>query len=170
MSDRESESEGVWILYESVNSGDVLRQGDLIKFARQDKPPSYGIVVTADCDLDNRKHSRLVTLVPLLSAEQIVCQCLAFDAFESQKDALQQYCRTQLGIEDQPNTAAFLGKVKSLVRDGSISDPVVDAAARAVAHEELSVSVPVLRAVLAGAGISWPKSLDRFAMLRRVEN
>jgi hypothetical protein len=82
MSDRESESEGVWILYESVNSGDVLRQGDLIKFARQDKPPSYGIVVTADCDLDNRKHSRLVTLVPLLSAEQIVCQCLAFDAFE----------------------------------------------------------------------------------------
>lgn len=154
--------EGIWDLYEAVDSGDVLRQGDLIKFSGGKLPPSYGIVVTADCDLDNKKHSRLVTLVPLLSVQEIVCKCLAFDVFEAQKEALQQYCRTQLGIEEPPGTAVFLGKLKAFVREGGLQNATVEAAARAVTHADLVVSIPVLRSILCAAGISWPKTVERF--------
>lgn len=160
---REDVDEDIWDLYEAVGSEDVLRQGDLIKFSNEELPPFYGIVVTADCDLDNKKHSRLVTLVPLLSVQEIICRCLALDTFEVQKDALQQYCRRQLGIEDPPNTAVFLGKLKALIREGGIEDATVEAAARAVTHSDLIVSIPVLRTMLCAAGISWPKTVERFA-------
>ncbi|WP_424681282.1 hypothetical protein [Frateuria sp. YIM B11624] len=159
----EVEPTSIWALYESVAPGDWLQQGDLIRFKEEDRPAYYGVVVTADCDLGNRKHSRLVTLVPLLSIEEIICKCLAYDAFENYKDALHQYCKRQLSIDDVPLTPAFLGKVKALVREGNISDEVVETAAKAITHEDWVICVPKLRAMFTAAGISWPKALDRFA-------
>lgn len=162
MEDAFREKDAVWRVYEVVGPGDVLQQGDLIKFSESEKSSFYGIVVTADCDLDNRKHSRLVTLVPLLTVEGIICSCLAYDAFEHHRDILQQFCRKSMGIEEVPADPKFTGKVKALLREGGIEDKSTEIAAKAIAHEELRLSVADVKLALEAAGVSWSKTLERF--------
>jgi hypothetical protein len=162
MDDSIEESDAVWREYIHVGAADSLQQGDLIKFSPNSMPSYYGIVVTADCDLDKRKHSRLVTLVPLLSVDDIVCSCLAFDAIENHAEAIQQFCRRSLNIEDPPSSASFMGKLKSLLRGGLVENETVQIAVKALAHEELKFSVSDLKLVLEASGVSWVKALDRF--------
>ncbi|WP_157572171.1 hypothetical protein [Hydrogenophaga taeniospiralis] len=73
-----------WLLEQSVSAKPHLRQGDLVLF-RESKDPMRmaGIVVTADCDLKNRKHAQLVTLVPLLTVQAILERYLFLEACES---------------------------------------------------------------------------------------
>lgn len=62
-----------WELDKEIKENAVLKQGDLIKIHDGDDPlRKAAIVVTADCDLINKKHARLITLVPAVSVKDIL--------------------------------------------------------------------------------------------------
>lgn len=102
-----------WEIYTSVQPNEHLRQGDLLVFQSVETPRKYGLVVTADCDLKNKKHGRMVTLVPFLSLQTIVEQYLLLE----QCDRL----APQIGAK----------VCASFKLDGNLSDPMVEAELRA---------------------------------------
>ncbi|NOT88856.1 MAG: hypothetical protein HOP03_11815 [Lysobacter sp.] len=151
----------VWNMYTGVAPSDILQQGDLIKFSKEGVIDRYGIVVTADCDLDKRKHSRLVTLVPLLSVEDVICQCLSFDAFEHYSSKLKDFCRISLGIDVSPTDGQFLPKVRLRLMANDIADENAKLAAKIIVHAPFEMTVSRLRSILDAAGVDWPKVIDR---------
>jgi hypothetical protein len=82
-----------WTLYEQVLPGDRLRQGDLAAFLSDDPLRQYGLVVTADCDLANRKHGRLITLVSVISLKTALEHYLLLEQLDRQRDKLIAYTR-----------------------------------------------------------------------------
>jgi len=152
----------VWTVYERVERDATLQQGDLIKFTSEDRAYDFGVVVTADCDLDKRKHSRLVTLVPLMSVDAVICKCLALDYFELQGDALKSICRKQYSIEESITDSSFLGKLKSKLVEEPAVLPEVSAAARAVLHMEQKVDMTTVKGIVQLLRHDWSKQIEKF--------
>lgn len=91
MSSMEVES-GVWLFEDNSNLfNQKLEQGDLLRIGNS-APYKYGIVVTADCDLENKKHSGIVTFVPLISVADAICSSLIHDLMSRREDE----CRSRL--------------------------------------------------------------------------
>ncbi|QFR32248.1 hypothetical protein [Ancylobacter sp. TS-1] len=81
-----------WLLDDTVGPDAKLRQGDLIVFERSESPlRKVGIIVTADCDLELRKHARLVTLVPVVDARTVLERYLLFEDCERKRDIIETY-------------------------------------------------------------------------------
>jgi len=152
----------VWRLYEDVAPGDTLQQGDLIRFAAGQTPVHYGIVVTGDCDLDNRKHSRLVTLVPLLTVEQIICNCLAYDVLEKKSQELRQFCKEKLLIHEETNDSQFIALVKARVIAKDISEPDVEVVAKATCYGRSDLTLSEVKIIVETAGRQWKKTMEVF--------
>ncbi|WP_140803629.1 hypothetical protein [Rhodanobacter glycinis] len=153
--------DAIWNLYSGVGPGDTLQQGDLIKFSKESCPDRYGIVVTADCDLDKKKHSRLVTLVPLLSVEEVICQCLSYDTFENYGSKLQEFCRQSLTIDVAAADSQFLARIKSRLLINDIVDRNVELTARVLVHEHVDITISDMRLILESSGVLWAKVIDR---------
>lgn len=152
----------VWIAYERIDKDSILQQGDLIKFNGEGRSHDFGLVVTADCDLDKRKHSRLVTLVPLMSVDAVICKCLALDYFELQNDSLKNACRREYKIEESIVAPAFLGKLKSKLSEAPALSPIINAVARVVLHMEHEVDIATLRGIVQLLGQDWVKQVEKF--------
>lgn len=108
-----AQEEQGWEIYASVQPNEYLRQGDLLVFPSSDDLRKYGLVVTADCDLKNRKHGRLVTLVPVLTPRSIVEQYLLLEQCDKQREQINRKAFAAFGI------------------DGDLGDPLVEAELRA---------------------------------------
>lgn len=81
-----------WLLDDAVGPDAKLRQGDLIVFEASKNPlRKVGIIVTADCDLEQRKHARLVTLVPVVDARTVLEQYLLLEDCERKRDQIESY-------------------------------------------------------------------------------
>src|SRR5271154_6582920 len=55
--------------YEALDELSELAQGDLIRWESKDYAPpwrTYGIIVTADCDLEYKKHRGFLSYIPAL--------------------------------------------------------------------------------------------------------
>lgn len=155
------ESNESWQIYGRATPQDNLNQGDLIKFDEGNGKSLWGIVVTADCDLENRKHSRLVTLVPLLSVQQLICRCLAFDFVEYKIEAMSQKCRASFGIEVEPSDPAFRSQLKAGLLEGADKNETDIMLARLVCGEDVQVSVKGFKAAVEHAGLGWPACVKR---------
>lgn len=85
-----------WSLETAVGPDPHLSQGDLVIFCDSSDPlKEAGIVVTADCDLKNRKHAHLVTLVPIVSILATMERYLFLEACEMQRPQILDFaCRT----------------------------------------------------------------------------
>lgn len=89
-----------WILDEFVAPDAHLKQGDLIKFDKEESPlKKAGIVVTADCDLENKKHAKLVTLVPVIPVQIIMEHYLLLEDCEKKKAQIENYAYKSFGID-----------------------------------------------------------------------
>lgn len=152
----------VWKVYQRVEKDATLQQGDLVKFNSEDRVYDFGVVVTADCDLDKRKHSRLVTLVPLMTVDAVICKCLALDYFELQVEALKGICKRQYKIDELTTDASFLGKLKSKLVEPTVASPEIDAAARAVLHMEQKMDMATVRGIVQLLGHDWSKQVEKF--------
>lgn len=150
-----------WDVYGRTSAKDKLNQGDLIRFDDGEGRIKWGIVVTADCDLENRKHSRLVTLVPLLSTEQLIGRCLAFDFVEYKIEAMSQKCRANFGIHVQPDDPAFQSELKAILLEGKVVGEIDLLLARLVCGEDVEVSVVEFRQVVEYAGLGWLTCVKR---------
>lgn len=152
----------VWRLYEEVAPSDTLQQGDLISFPTNQKPFEYGVVVTADCDLDKRKHSRMVTLVPLLTVEQVICHCLAYDTLEKNTDVLRQFCKKQLAINESISDPQFIAKIKAHILAKDIVEPNIEIVAKLICYEHSDLVVGDVKAIAGVLGTSWGKLVEKF--------
>jgi hypothetical protein len=160
---KNAESDITWDLYTEVGPNDGMNQGDLIRFNPELNAPKYGIVVTADCDLENRKHSRLVTLVPFLSVEDIIKRSLAFDFFEKADKAtdLKIRCRNLLGIDTNINDPRFIATVKAILREGKLSHEH-EVLARIVTHESTELELTDIKYLINLLGIKWANVVGKF--------
>lgn len=115
-----------WILDKSVTPGAHLTQGDLITFNDNDPLRKVGIVVTADCDLQNRKHARLVTLVPLVPVKVIVERYLLIEDCEFKRSKIEdfafKYFKIDTNQEENTKKSILADRVAKLVLEEN--DPV----------------------------------------------
>lgn len=89
-----------WELDAAVAPGATLKQGDLVRFRNpEDALHRVGIVVTADCDLKNKKHARLVTLAPIVTVEVVLEHCLLVEDCERKFEAIEAYALKQFGLD-----------------------------------------------------------------------
>ena len=98
-----------WLLDDAVGPEAKLRQGDLIVFEGAENPlQRVGIIVTADCDLERKKHARLVTLVPVLDTRTVLERYLLLEDCENKRDQIETYLFKAYSIDMQQDRAMKL--------------------------------------------------------------
>ncbi len=98
-----------WLLDTAVGPDAKLRQGDLIVFEGSENPlRKVGIIVTADCDLEQRKHARLVTLVPVVDARTILERYLLLEDCERKREPIESYLFKAYSIDLRQERATKL--------------------------------------------------------------
>jgi hypothetical protein len=104
-----------WALDRVMGPDPHLTQGDLVIFRDNDDPlKAAGIVVTADCDLKNRKHAHLVTLVPIVSILATMERYLFLEACESQRRQIIEFACRQLKIDSGEDILVIEEKLREL--------------------------------------------------------
>jgi hypothetical protein len=105
-----------WQLDTAVSPGATLNQGDLVRFpSSEDALRRAGIVVTADCDLKNKKHARLVTLAPIVTVEVILERCLLVEDCERKMDLIEAYVFKEFGIDPSRDRDVALASLEEQV-------------------------------------------------------
>ncbi|GKS62680.1 hypothetical protein YTPLAS21_21380 [Candidatus Nitrosocosmicus sp.] len=99
-----------------------VSQGDLFYFEDEISERRYGIVVTADCDLTNKKHSRLISLVPLLCLEDLLINCLYIDHLEKIRNQIADLLHDTLHLEVPVNDPAFEATLAATLK-GNVKIP-----------------------------------------------
>lgn len=108
-----------WVLDERVAPNAKLRQGDLIKFHGSQGPlREVGIVVTADCDLEQNKHARLVTLVPAISTKVILEYYLLLEDCERKRDLIERFVFRKFSIDLSLDGAVRYEMLRAAMQDG----------------------------------------------------
>ena len=104
-----------WEFDARIEPDALLRQGDLIAFPNAPPLHSLGLVVTADCDLRQRKHSRLVTLVPVVDLKTLLEHYLLLEGCDRYRDKLLSLVREQFDLETDPHSATVREDLRSKV-------------------------------------------------------
>ncbi len=118
MSERNPPSDG-WEVYGQVLPSAHLRQGDLIAFQTDEPLKRFGVVVTADCDLIQRKHARLVTLVSVLELVDIVECYLLPELCERNRESIEGYVSKTFGLTSALDLPEGREELKSRVAEKS---------------------------------------------------
>lgn len=101
------------MLDEKIVPNQRIHQGDLIVFLNETNPlRKAGLVVTADCDLEKKKHGRLVTLVPIVSVEAILENYLLIEACEKQKDNILSFLKKEFSISAEFEESLLIEKIR----------------------------------------------------------
>jgi len=152
-----------WILDEAILPNARIRQGDLIRFHNASDPlRAAGIVVTADCDLENKKHARLLTLAPVVSGITIVEHYLIPEDCERKRDLIESYVFREYLIDEKQDfetKIAFLREAASSKGDDVIFPARV--ASNFLLNELEPMSTNSYKMLMKAIGIE-PKKLDTF--------
>lgn len=144
-----------WILDDRISPGNRLHQGDLVIFKNADPLRTNGLVVTADCDLDKRKHGRLITLVPIVSVATVVEHYLLLDQLNSYQDQLTSFVFREFALSgtlSDPIVAAELrSKINDAQNDTSADLPCL--AAKGILHELDEIKGPAFCALMKAINI-----------------
>ncbi|MBU9291921.1 hypothetical protein KTD18_10200 [Burkholderia multivorans] len=125
-----------WILDKKVSPGQSLTQGDLIVFPAEENPlRKAGLVVTADCDLENRKHGLLVTLVPVVTVKEILERYLLIEACERQRKLIFNYVCDAFSIEFRDDEGIAAVELREKVEGEEEIDQVKKVAARFILNQ-----------------------------------
>lgn len=106
-----------WEFDARIEPDAVLQQGDLIAFPNASALHSFGLVVTADCDLRQRKHSRLVTLVPIVDIKTLLEHYLLLEICDRQREKLLSLVRNRFDFTGDVNSAAQCEDLRSRVEE-----------------------------------------------------
>jgi hypothetical protein len=126
-----------WTIEQRVSPDTQLRQGDLIAFQSDDKLRQFGLVVTADCDLTQRKHARLVTLVPVVELCDVVECYLLPELCERQRLQIAGFVGKAFGVSVTEALPEDLEDLRGRIERAS-ADPrlaVACLAARVLMHD-----------------------------------
>lgn len=107
-----------WILDDVVLPSARVRQGDLIKFEEAtDVLRKLAIVVTADCDLEQKKHGRTLTLVPIVTAVTIIENYLIPDDCEKKRELIERFTFSGLSIDTDQDEISKYAYLKQASED-----------------------------------------------------
>lgn len=101
-----------WKTYQP-NEEKALRQGDLIIRNEAGSAVQAGIILTADCHLDRRKHARRVTVAQLCTPDSILTNYLFGDYLESRVDEALVALRKILGATNDLSEPEIRAKTLS---------------------------------------------------------
>lgn len=159
----------VWHVEESVPDLAKLGQGDLLRFGAKE-PYTYGVVVTADCDLDKKKHSRIVTYVSLISSADVICESLIHDLVSRREgDCAKILCKHFKLSKDSPlstqtQVLAIL-KGNGFAVDCSVSDDVDCHTLLALVYcgYYSRPTIAQCKAILSLLGVTWADAAKNFS-------
>ncbi|MFQ2384337.1 hypothetical protein [Aeromonas dhakensis] len=150
-----------WILDKYIPPSASLKQGDLIKFTDEKDPlRKVGIVVTADCDLNNKKHANLVTLIPVVTVKDIMENYLLLEDCDKKKEQIENYAFKALRIEKQSEIEINQALLRSSIESMSSSDisESILTAVRIVTDQVTSISISEYKDLMDALGISTKKA------------
>jgi hypothetical protein len=165
---RDAEIAG-WVLEEFVSPTATLTQGDLIKFEDVSDPlRRVGIVVTADCDLEQKKHARLVTMIPVVSITVLLENYLLVEDCEKKRQQIEGYALKMFEIDRTQEAElrnAVLREKLSTKSDSSESHVI---AGKFVTDQLESISIKDYSALMSAiqSGIKKPESLSQQILSR----
>jgi hypothetical protein len=154
-----------WIVDEKVTPNAQLRQGDLIAFQTEDKLRKYGVVVTADCDLENKKHARLITVVPIVELVDVVECYLLLERCERSRANISSFVIKAFSLSGGLSLPEELDELRQILLERS-TDPTAATmclAARILLHEVDRLSVGEFHAVCTAAGLRAGKLDEQLA-------
>lgn len=112
-----------WLLDDAVGPDAKLRQGDLIVFEGTENPlHKVGIIVTADCDLEQRKHARLVTLVPVVDARTVLERYLLMEDCERKADQIESYLFKVYSVDARQERSTKLTILRELCASSDVDE------------------------------------------------
>jgi hypothetical protein len=154
-----------WTLEQSIAPCSCLTQGDLIRFEDEEDPlKKAGIVVTADCDLEKKKHANLVTLVPVVSVRTLMEKYLLPEDCEKKRSQIETYAFKEFTIDQKQETEVKIAILREKLEIASTdsSDPQI-VAAKFATHQLDSISIREYKTLMEKIGISTKKtdSLDQ---------
>lgn len=150
----------VWTTFDSPANS--VSQGDLFYFEEEDSSRSYGIVVTADCDLANNKHSRLVSFVPLLALEDVLISCIYIDYIERKGDDIARMLHKELKSDVPVNDPAFSATICAILKQDQEIPTELREAAKIYLHQSDRISTNDFTALLKRLNISVNKAFEKF--------
>ncbi len=153
-------NDSVWLLLEAPEKR--VTQGDLFYFEDAEPTRRYGIVVTADCDLENRKHSRLVSLVPLLDLESILSSCLYIDYLEKNRSQIGKFLGDILKISWQSAGPSFDAGVEAVMRESYDVEDYIKEAADVYLNKADSVSKSAFIKIIESLGHQPKNAYSKF--------
>lgn len=104
-----------WIFDDYIAPDARLSQGDFIRFDGEDSPlRKFGIVVTADCDLEQRKHARSLTLVPVVPSSTVLEYYLIPEDCEKKRSMIERYVFKQVSIDENQDAETKLALLKQV--------------------------------------------------------
>jgi len=160
----DSKSTVGWEQDDRITPDSTLRQGDLIHFFEpDDRIQNYGIVVTADCDLEQKKHARLVTLVPVVSAKAILERYILVEECDSKITCMLQYACKAYSIDGSQPRGVIESMLQTRIETYGDAAPVeAKIAAKLCLNEITTMPTSDYLSLMKAVGIS-PKGHKSFA-------
>lgn len=121
--------------FESTNPTANLRQGDIVRFVRDDLLlRRFGILLTADCDIAHNKFGENYTLAPVVGAQEYVRNVWAHDYLSLRRHkALRDICRL---IQDEaPQFRSFKHDDMANVLNNCDDERLIEASNVRSAHQ-----------------------------------
>ncbi|WP_144409549.1 hypothetical protein [Martelella endophytica] len=131
-----------WTLEKISAVKPCLRQGDLIVFSDyEDETKRCAIVVTADCDLEQKKHANLVTLVPVVSEKTILERYLLPDDCNSKIDHIVKFALKEYKIDEKLDHLVQVELLIEALSSDAKSDPIALLMAEIISDDLREVSI-----------------------------
>lgn len=154
-----------WILDEFVAPGAGLTQGDLVTFEGNTDPlKKAGIVVTADCDLEQKKHAKLVTLIPVVPVKVLMENYLLPEDCEKKRTQIESYAFKEFGIERNQEVDTMKAILKEKMKSSCLrSEESKTIAAKFITDQLDILSIKEYKLLMAAINLGVKKSeeLDR---------
>lgn len=148
-----------WEVEQAVSATPCLKQGDLIVFPDEsDKAKRAGIVVTADCDLERKKHANLVTLVSVVDEEFILERYLLPDDCGAKKEQIKSFALRKYGIDSRQNPIVQTELILAALNDQPNSDRIAPLIAHVIADGIDAISIKEYKSLMQHVNIAAKKA------------
>lgn len=148
-----------WTLDQAIAPDAHLKQGDLIRFSDEKSHlRRAGIVVTADCDLERRKHANLVTLVPVVSIKVLLENYLLPEDCGRKRQQIEDYALSAFNIDRSQEPDVRLALLREILQNPKpeFSDASV-VAARIITDQLDCLSVKEYKSLMGAMKIALKK-------------
>lgn len=114
-----------YTFYQSINSDDDVMQGDIIVNSSQKEGKVFGVIITADCDIAQRKSNNLYTWLEILKLDDFIKHKWADEQLRKYIEKKSQIIADEINNHIKKNFPELTISAPSLcewLKDGNIND------------------------------------------------